>query len=53
MRAIIRQEYQDGKIVYQVLENGFSGQNVEFSSEDAGACEKYCENYYGEDWGWV
>ena len=53
MKAIIRKEHQDGKEIYQVLENGFGGQSVEFSSEDAGACEKFCENYYGTDWGWV
>lgn len=53
MKAIIIKEYEDDKTIYKVLESVFGGQSVEFSSEDAGACEKYCENYYGTDWGWT
>lgn len=53
MQAIIRQEYQDGKTIYKVLESGFGGQSVEFSSEDASSCKKFCEDHYGADWGWV
>lgn len=47
-KAIIRKSFIDGVAVYKVIAN----RQVEYSSEDAGCAEKFCENYFGTDWGW-
>lgn len=46
--AIIRIDYQDGKKIYKVVHN----RSVEYSTTDATCAEKFCEDYYGCDWGW-
>lgn len=46
--AIIKQDILKTPTEYSVWE----GNECVFWTEDPQAAEKYCENYYGTDWGW-
>jgi hypothetical protein len=52
MKAIIRTAYFDGEKVYQVVENPETSEaSIEYTTGTLGCAEKYCEKYYGTDWG--
>lgn len=52
MKAIIRTAYFDGEKVYQVVENPETIKaSIEYTTNNLQQAEKFCENYYGTDWG--
>ena len=51
MKVKIKRAIADGEVVYQVVEvvDGVDS-SIEYTTNDIGSAEKYCENYYGTDW---
>jgi len=47
----IKRAIFDGEVVYQVIEvvDGVDS-SIEYTTNDIGSAEKYCENYYGVNW---
>lgn len=49
--AVIKTKQLNGEKIYQVYTRS-NGLSPEYETRDAGSAEKYCENYYGCNWGW-